>query len=271
MFETPYVNRSGKVRWSRWRVARLAKKGGTFDFGGDVTEELGKREQREQLARLDAAGTLVAGLAHALRNPLNGAGLHLALAERAAVKAQADDAVDAVRVATKELRRLSGLVSEFLEFARPNPIVRSGLDLRAVCASVVESARPLAAARNIALTSDLPTQPLQVDADAEKMEHILAHLVENAIEAARARVVLRARRLPHDAMIEIEDDGTGFATEGAPIFDAFYSTKPDGTGLGLAIVQRVIAEHGGDIDVERLAGSTCFRLRLPFKGEDTKS
>ena len=78
LLEIPLLLRSGKTRRTRWRSK--SGPGGTFAFGADVTDEVGKRAQQEQQLRLEAAGTLVAGLAHAVRNPLNGVGLHLALA-----------------------------------------------------------------------------------------------------------------------------------------------------------------------------------------------
>jgi len=72
---------------------------------------------------------------------------------------------------------------------------------------------------------------------------------------------VRVRREPLCARIEIEDDGPSLE---APIFDAFYSTKPHGTGLGLSIVHRIVTDHGGRIDVDSRPGSTRFRLKLPL-------
>jgi nitrogen-specific signal transduction histidine kinase len=76
-------------------------------------------------------------------------------------------------------------------------------------------------------------------------------------------VTLRTRRRPRHALIEIEDDGPGLPSPEAPIFDAFYSTKPNGTGLGLAIVHRIVTDHGGTVEVESVPGRTLFRVLLP--------
>ena len=65
----------------------------------------------------------------------------------------------------------------------------------------------------------------------------------------------------------MEDDGPGLASPDAPIFDAFYTTRPQGTGLGLAIVHRAVSDHGGTIEVESRPGRTVFRVRLPLTGD----
>jgi len=66
-------------------------------------------------------------------------------------------------------------------------------------------------------------------------------------------------------VIEVADDGPGLSSPTAPIFDAFYSTKPGGTGLGLAIVHRIVTTHDGEIIVETKPGATVFRVRLPLR------
>lgn len=272
-FEIPLLTRSGKRRRTRWRTA-VRPHGGVFAFGADMTDEIEQRAHEDRTSRLEAAGNLVAGLAHALRNPLNGAGLHLALVERSAVKGGESDTLDAVRVAGAELRRLGALVTDFLEFARPKPIVRAPVDARRICERAIEKTRGDALANHVTLRSDLPSQPLSLDADGPRLEQVIVHLIENAIDALRpagGAIVVRARREPRHVWVEVEDTGPGLPDPDAPIFDAFYSTKPEGTGLGLAIVHRVVADHDGEVDVESRPGCTRFRLRLPLTREGVKT
>jgi PAS domain S-box-containing protein len=261
--------RSGKTRMTRWQVKHVPGSGATFAFGSDITDEVEKRSQMDQQLRIEAAGTLVAGLAHAVRNPLNGAGLHLALVERALAKTGPHETLEAVRVTSSELRRVGALVTDFLEFARPKPIVRAPVDARTICERAIATARPDAVPAGVTIQADLPAQPLTLEADALRLEQVIGHLISNAIEAQAegGRVVVRARREPRHLWIEVEDGGPGLPDPEAPIFDAFYSTKPDGTGLGLAIVHRVVADHDGDINVESRPGATRFRLRLPLTRE----
>lgn len=277
VFETSLLTRSGRVRQVLWRTARLTRGDGrdaTFAFGADVTDDADRRAHGEQQSRLEAAATMVAGLAHAIRNPLNGAGLHLALVERSVLKTGTAETLDAVRVAATELRRLGSLVTDFLEFAQPKPLVAEKVDARTICDRAITKTKTEAARQGIALTADLPNQPLVFEADGPRIEQVLVHLIENAIDALTivgGNIVVRARREPKHVWIEVEDTGPGLPDANAPIFDAFYSTKPEGTGLGLAIVHRVVADHEGEIDVESRPGSTRFRLRLPLVREGMKT
>jgi signal transduction histidine kinase len=111
---------------------------------------------------------------------------------------------------------------------------------------------------------------LVVSADPSKLEQVLLNLLRNAIESMQpsggGRVILRARRLPLVAVVEIEDEGPGIPDAGAPIFDAFYSTKSGGTGLGLPIVHRIVTDHGGTITFESRPGRTLFRVTIPIAG-----
>ena len=79
------------------------------------------------------------------------------------------------------------------------------------------------------------------------------------------KVTFRVRREAAQIVLEVEDDGSGIAPADAPIFDAFFSTKPAGAGLGLAIANRIVADHGGTIDVESRCGRTVFCVSLPME------
>ena len=99
-------------------------------------------------------------------------------------------------------------------------------------------------------------------------EAIQRHLLSNGIQASESSSVgsttLRVVRRPLVVVIEVADDGPGIPDSHAPIFDAFYSTKPKGTGLGLAIVHRIVTDHGGSVAVESRPGHTVFTLVLPL-------
>jgi signal transduction histidine kinase len=76
---------------------------------------------------------------------------------------------------------------------------------------------------------------------------------------------VRTRAAPGQVEIDVEDTGIGFGDE-APIFDAFFTTKPTGTGLGLSIVHRIVTDHRGSIRVQSRPGRTCFTVSLPAGG-----
>jgi PAS domain S-box-containing protein len=272
--------RNGKYRDVRWQLAYAPSKFDdevvVFAIGQDTTDANLLAERTRHHEKLAAVGTLAAGLAHEIRNPLNGAQLHVSFLERALKKTGASqETLEAVGVVGDEIKRLAALVSEFLDFARPKPPRLEPTSVRELCERAVQLVLPRAAAAHVSLTSDLPTRDVTVQADAAKMEQVLLNLLGNAIEAisptgsasTRGHVVLRVRRQPRRVVFEVEDDGPGLPSPDAPIFDAFFSTKPDGTGLGLAITHRIISDHGGDIDVESRPGRTIFRVSIPVEPE----
>jgi PAS domain S-box-containing protein len=243
-----------------------------FVIGHDLTEELALKERTLKHEKLAAVGTLAAGLAHEIRNPLNGAQLHVSFLERA-IKKGGDKAemLDAVAVVGEEIHRLARLVSEFLDFARPRPPEIQPTSARALCERALHLLSSKAAEAEVDLRLDFPGRDHSIPVDAAKMEQVLLNLVGNAIEALaserRGTATLRVRRQPRTIVFEIEDDGPGLPSADAPIFDPFFSTKPNGTGLGLAISHRIVSDHGGDVTVESKPGKTIFRVTLPIELE----
>jgi signal transduction histidine kinase len=131
---------------------------------------------------------------------------------------------------------------------------------------------------NVTLERDMPTRDIEMLADAAKLEQVLLNLLNNAIEAMASAtqqtngdgggsITLRARRHPRHVLLEVEDQGPGLPSADAPIFDPFFSTKPDGTGLGLAITHRIVSDHHGSITVESRPGRTVFRVSLPLEAQ----
>lgn len=274
VLESALRTRSGKVRDVRWQIAYSPSHGDDeivlFIVGQDTTDQNALAARVRQSEKLAAVGTLAAGLAHEIRNPLNGAHLHLTFLERGMKRAgMADpDALEAVRIVGEEIKRLGALVSEFLDFARPKPLERRPHALRALCERAVQLVAAGVGDR-ARFVLDLPASDLEVEVDGAKMEQVLLNILQNAAEAVplggHGNVTMRARRQPRHVLIEVEDDGPGLPSADAPIFDAFFSTKPHGTGLGLAIAHRIVTDHGGSIDAVSRPGNTVFRITLPLR------
>ena len=268
--DVPVFTRSGHERTVRWRGRRLEPGADVAILlaGHDVTDELVLAETRRRTERLAAVGTLAAGLAHEIRNPLNGAQLHLTFLER---RVSADrEAADAVAVVKDEIGRLARLVTEFLDFARPRPLRRESVDIKRVCTRCADMVKGRADGSDVAVELDLPSADLFVAGDAAKLEQVLLNLLVNAIEAlsgvgAGGSVSLRARRQPRLVVVDVEDDGPGIPDATSPVFDAFYTTKSAGTGLGLAIAHRIVTDHGGTLGVVSRPAKTVFTVRLPVE------
>src|SRR5262249_42287781 len=147
-----------KTRHIEWRLA--ADTSGAAEVvltGYDATDdrELAARVRRSE--KLAAVGTLAAGLAHEIRNPLNGAQLHLKFLERGLAKSSADpDMRAAASVVADEIKRLGKLVDDFLDFARPHRLERASIDAATLCARAAGLVAARAAAANVELACDLP-------------------------------------------------------------------------------------------------------------------
>jgi PAS domain S-box-containing protein len=270
--EVTLRTRAGKLRELVWNLTFAGEPAGDevvlFAVGRDLTETRAMEARARQAEKLAAVGTLAAGLAHEIRNPLHGAQLHLELLERAIrKKANEQEMLEATRVVAGEIKRLAELLTVFLELARPTPLQLSSVSLFELCRGVVQRAGSQAESAGVAIACLLPNTDLEFQADYAGVTQVLLNLVQNAVQAAKATgggVVLRARRGPRHVLIDVEDDGAGLPTPAAPIFDAFFSTKQGGVGLGLAVAHRIVTEHRGTLEASSKSGKTTFRLALPL-------
>jgi signal transduction histidine kinase len=218
--------------------------------------------------RLAAVGTLAAGLAHEVRNPLNSAALQLEVLQRQLGRN------DAIREATlpvttaiaDEIRCLERLVTEFLSFARPSPFDLHPTALAELCAEELAFSAPEAEAARVEVVQEIAPDLPALHVDPQRLRPVLRNLVRNAVEAMPdgGRLTVRARRVGDSVEIDVADTGVGFGDE-APVFDAFFTTKPKGTGLGLSIVHRIVSDHGGTVSVRSRPGETCFTISLPVR------
>ena len=259
----------------RWHWTPLRRGDGDLQIyasGLDVTK-LSELERRTRLAeKLAAVGTLAAGLAHEIRNPLNSAELQLQLLERRLSKLELEETMrrksnKAMVAVHQELGRLTNLVEEFLNFARPTELHIKEVELRRFFEEFVGFHQPQAAERGVVLRLDAPTSPVELRADPEKLKQIFLNITRNAIQAAgddgEVRIQLDADG--RGARVRVLDSGVGIPeADISRVFEPFYTTTEGGTGLGMAITHSLVALHGGDIDLEnRDGGGLAVEVRLP--------
>jgi signal transduction histidine kinase len=228
-------------------------------------------EQAAEAERLAYLGTLAAGLAHEIRNPLNSLSLNMQMLEEDLPGPQSQATNRRLLTITKsEIGRLERLVTDFLAYARPRPLQTEPLSPGELLARVRDALAGQLAARHVEVVLDDECEGATVLVDPEQMQQLLMNLVQNALAATEglarpARVALRARRAGPRVELEVEDNGTGIREEDRRrIFDIFYSTRKGGTGLGLAIVERIVTAHGGSVGFESDFGhGTRFTVSLP--------
>ncbi len=228
-------------------------------------QELVKRE------RLAALGELSAVVAHEVRNPL-GAILNSVSALRRMVP-EAKDPRALLDIVEEESERLERMVSDLLDFARPNPPTLRELPLELLVMGAVESTlRCEADARQVRIRCELSGGPQMVKVDAQMFRQAMVNLLTNAVQASPegGTVVIKAR---HDTLrgrpcvaVEVCDEGPGVPQALVEkIFQPFFTTRAAGTGLGLAVVKGIAEAHRGEVLVQSAPGrGTTFRLLLPL-------
>ena len=240
-----------------------------------IDEHLMERE------KLSSLGLLVSGVAHDLKNPLGGiSGYAQLLIE------EEDDAtkLESLRRIMDEVQRCDRIVGELLSFARRHPSERVEVDVAEVLRDTIElRGRQLQSSGLLVRTSIQPMLP-PVHGDPHQLQQVFLNILINAEQALRhegGRVEVSAGIAPPSTRRPVDSEwiAVSFYNDGPPIpadvlpriFQPFFTTKgkEEGTGLGLPICQRVVREHGGEIDVESGQDGTTFRIYLPVDRSTT--
>jgi two-component system sensor histidine kinase HydH len=232
----------------------------------DDEANLVAREHRVQSDRVTAIQTLSAGLAHEIRNPLNAATLQLEVLERRLRRGQQDSQLlEPVARVNHELSRLTRMLSEFLAFANPHPLMLGTHDVVELVREAVTAERQVAGERGVLLelagAAELPSR-----VDPQKLQQILHNLVHNALEAVPdgGHVTVTVTGDDDHAYLAVEDDGPGIPPAVQHrVYEPFFTTKHSGTGLGLSIVYGMVTLHGGTISIDSTAQRTRFHVTLP--------
>lgn len=249
----------------------LAQLSSTFNH---MTERLGELHHLEaQLRRRDrlhALGEVAMGLAHEIRNPLGIIKTATQLLHRRADLAETDKRH--LEYVVSEVSRINELITEFLDFAKPNPPLRVLQPARPLVDEILGFCAPELAAHNVDVQVDDQAPGATIYADAKQLKQACLNLILNAIDAMPdgGRLTLGIRSVGENTLISIADSGQGIPVEMIErIFTPFVTTKASGTGLGLAKVYSIMESHDGSIECvsEKDAGAT-FSLYIPAIGED---
>lgn len=224
-------------------------------------------EQLRRADRLTALGELSAGLAHEIRNPLGSIEGAVEILRRPNLEEDTKQEFGAM--AEEEIGRLKGLLTHFLQFARPQQPRRTPTNLHDLLDSVRRLADETAKMSGTRICVDAQGELPTLSVDPEQVKQVLLDLVLNAVQAmpAGGKVVLRATQQGDDVHLEVEDEGVG-VEEGnlQRIFDPFFTTRAGGTGLGLPIAHQIVSQHGGRIEVKRnVEKGMTFSAVLPIQ------
>ncbi|MCC6390332.1 MAG: sensor histidine kinase [Bryobacterales bacterium] len=224
-------------------------------------------EGMKRVERLSAIGQLSAGLAHEIRNPL------ASISGAAAILARNGDLdpknTKCVEIITSECRRLDGLLTNFLNFARPRAPRMQSTPLEPVLENVLALASHGVRGKTVRFEKKVAPGLQPVECDAEQLEQVLLNLMINAIEASPdgGTVTLSATADDSRIAIGVMDHGHGVAPGHIDrLFDPFFTTKEHGTGLGLPVAHQIMRQMGGSLLAQANAGEgMTFSVVLPAR------
>jgi signal transduction histidine kinase len=244
-----------------------------YAIGIDVTERRALEKRAADAEALSVMGTLALNLAHEIRNPLNAAVLQLHLLRRDIARLEAEESVRAgmdnrANVVGEEIARLSRLLTEFLELARPRDVAREPVHLGELANFVLDLEKGAAEARGVTIVRDMQADGCVAIGDSAKLKQVLINLVVNALEAMKdgGTLTVTVRTEGKHVYTEIADTGPGIDPSIlGSVFDPFFTTKEAGTGLGLSIVRKIVDQHAGDVRiVSRPGEGTKVQLWIPM-------
>lgn len=241
-------------------------------FNRMMKEIVEHRKERLQSERLASLGTMLAGIAHEINNPLSNISTSAELLQEEHETASPADRQELIAQIISQTDRATDIIRTVLDYSRDRAFERRSTNLlSAVRGSIILIRGKLPA--DVAVELDVPTD-IEVLADKPKLEQAFINLMSNSIDAMSDpqrphQLTVRARRAsPAEVEILFQDTGTGIPRELLErVFDPFFSTKDAGrgTGLGLYVTHQIVEQHRGSIKVDSAAGvGTTVTLRLPM-------
>ena len=245
-----------------------------------IDELTESQAQLIQAEKMSALGTLVAGVAHELNNPMMGI---LNFAQFCARKTSEDDErYEVLKDIEVETKRCSAIVESLLTFSRSEHLKEESMQ-PGDCTYILKRALALLSYRfdshSVSVTENFDEETPSILGRVNQIEQVFLNLITNAIHALRSskrqeKIINVSVRPEGDfVQVTVEDNGPGIDPEALRrIFDPFFTTKPtgEGTGLGLSVSRNIIEAHGGEINCESDMGfGTRFRILLPIHKEQT--
>lgn len=236
----------------------------------DITRDRENEAKSIESERLNALTLLAAGVAHEIGNPLNSLTIHLQLLERelrGLSDEQAAPLRELVEVSQREVTRLDQIISQFLRAVRPTTPGFEKASLAAVLQDTLEFLQHEVRDRDILVEVEQPDDLPDAMLDKNQIKQVFFNIVRNAMQAMPQGGLLKITLGSDDRFVSIafKDTGPGIpADQLGNIFEPYFTTKSEGTGLGLMIVQRIVRDHGGELEVhsEPRVGTT-FTIFLP--------
>jgi PAS domain S-box-containing protein len=244
-----------------------------FAIMRDATVRLAREQHLRRVERVAGLGTLIAGVAHELNNPLSAI---LGFAQLMLDEPRPAEEREDLETIVREAQRMAKIVSDLRLVARNTQAGTQfqPVQLNEVAQHVLKTRAYALNTRNVTVETDFASDLPDILADRAQIEQVLLNLIVNAeqamedTDADRRRLTVRTRAMATQCTLSVIDNGAGIAPEALDrIFDPFFTTKAqgDGTGLGLSLAQGIVTEHRGEIRVDSSPGQgSAFHVELPL-------
>jgi two-component system, sporulation sensor kinase E len=263
---------TGLLQSCEWNFTKQSGEIGHGLFSGEVVTmqdrrymtELRKAEQHlAMMDKLNMLGSMAAGIAHEVRNPMTTVKGFLQLMNR---NPQLHSYRSTLELMVSELDRANLIISEYLSLANTHTASKKPKLLSEIVEQMLPLLQADATVSGIAISSNLrPNKPLLVD--EKEIKQLVLNLSRNAIEAMKQGGVLTIATYEQDqtVILEVADQGSGIPDSVRDsVFSPFVTTKETGTGLGLSVCRSIAEHHNANIDFESNGLGTTFRIRFPW-------
>jgi signal transduction histidine kinase len=246
-------------------------------MASDIEQLQKLNEQLIRTEKLAAMGTLAAGVAHEVNNPL--ASISSLIQMMQSNENLDERTKENLRLISIQIQRITQVTRDMMDFARIRPAARSFIDINKTIETSLRLASFDKSFQKLTLEKDLNSKLPEVFVDADQLQQVFLNLFLNARDAMPegGKISVKTFRESGEIVVEIKDSGSGIDEENKKkIFDPFFTTKPTGkgTGLGLAVCYGIITAHNGKIEASSENGTgTKFRISIPVgeKAEKTAS
>ena len=287
-FEFKAKRKSGEIFPTEHTVSLLqtaeGDKLGIISFVRDITERKQLEEERSRSAQLAALGTVAAGVAHEINNPIQGIMNYATLLERSPERS--DRNLEIARCIKDESKNIAEITQDLLFYSKDTRIEKKLVDIQKTIKGALSLIATKVKNQDITLTVDIKDDIPPLLVQPQSIQQIVINLIDNSNDALKDKAGLSEKKISIGAslhkehehpflLLEVYDNGVGMTEEIAKkALEAFFTTKPpaEGTGLGLSIVNDIVKRHDGSIDIDSKEGAyTKINILIPAISADATS
>jgi len=241
----------------------------------DITEQRQLEQQLMHSQKMESIGTLAAGIAHEVGNPL----ASISSIVQVLLRTLADEgAKEKLGLVQSQVHRITKIIRDLVDFSRPSNYQVQPTDLVRTLTDAVEIVKMGKKAKDVTFVTHVRRQIPMLSLVPDQISQVFINILLNAVDALKGKhglITAEVEREIHTVRVTISDDGTGIRPEHMPkIFEPFFTTKEvgEGTGLGLWVSYGIVRSFRGDLSVQSTLGKgTSFTMTLPLNGKDARN